>query len=57
MQIHTDTLCALKAFGVRRTRNGRKEKETERKRQDCRDTQNKSAFSGLLDVFGINTVW
>jgi len=57
MQIHTDPLYALKAFGVWITRNGRKEKEMERKRQDCRDTQNKSPFSGLLDVFGINTVW
>ena len=38
-QIHTDPLYALKTFGIWRTRGGRKEEGTERKSQDCRDTQ------------------
>lgn len=56
MQIYTDPLYALKTFSMWRTRDGRKEKETERKRQDCIDTQNKSTFPRFLDVFGINVL-
>lgn len=48
MQIYTDPFYALRTFSEWRIRDGRKEKRTERKRQDCIDTQNRFTFPGFF---------
>lgn len=48
MQIYTDPFYASRAFSEWRTGDGRKEKRTERKRQDRIDTQNRFTFSGFF---------